>query len=294
MVSPVSKALTWAGEDVRIADVERQLAELRYENGSAPELRTSVLTHIAWVPPQWREAAEAVLEDLRERHPSRTIALFPDPQCELDQIDAEVAIETFELPGLERQVATEVVRLRLCNGRTDRPASIVLPLLISALPVFLRWRGQPDFYGGPFEQLADVADRLVVDTTEWDGLPGAFEDLAQFFDLVAVSDIAWARTLRWRQAVAALWPEVADSVDLRVEGPQADALLLAGWLRSRLGHEVSLEHDEAEALRAVSFGGREIEPVADEPKSASDLLSDQLEIFGRDRIYEAAVAAAAR
>jgi glucose-6-phosphate dehydrogenase assembly protein OpcA len=289
----VAKALTWSGEDVRIAEVERQLAELRYEDGTAPELRTSVLTHIAWVPPEWREAAEAVLEDLRERHPSRTIALFPDPECELDQIDAEVAVETFELPSLERQVATEVVRLRLCNGRTDRPASIVLPLLISALPVFLRWRGQPDFYAGPFEQLADVADRLVVDTTEWDGLPGAFGDLTQFFDLVVVSDIAWGRTLRWRQAIAGLWPDVADAHALRVEGPQADALLLAGWLRSRLGHDVSLEQENAEAIQAVSFGGHDVEPVADEPKSAGDLLSDQLEIFGRDRAYEAAVAAAA-
>ena len=290
----MAEALTWAGEDVRIADVERQLADLRYEEGSAPELRTSVLTHIAWVPPEWREAAEAVLEDLRERHPSRTIALFPDPECERDQIDAEVSVETFELPGLERQVATEVVRLRLCNGRTDRPASIVLPLLISALPVFLRWRGQPDFYDGPFEQLADVADRLVVDTTEWNGLPSAFGDLTQFFDLVAVSDIAWARTLRWRQAIAGLWPDVADAHELRVEGPQADARLLAGWLRSRLGHGLhvpAVDRDGAEYLRVLVL---ERDLVAEEPKSAGDLLSDQLEIFGRDRIYEEAVAAAAR
>ena len=289
----VAQALTWSGEDVTIADVERQLAELRYDDGSAPELRTSVLTHIAWVPPEWREAAEAVLDELRERHPSRTIALFPDPACERDQIDAEVAVETFDLPGLERRVATEVVRLRLCDGRTDRPASIVLPLLISALPVFLRWRGRPDFYAGPFEQLADVADRLVVDTTEWDGLPGALGELTQFFDLVVVSDIAWARTARWRQAIAGLWPDVADAGELRVEGPEAEALLLAGWLRSRLDRGVSLVHEAAETLGAVSVDGHDVKPVAEEPKSAGDLLSDQLEIFGRDRIYERAVAAAA-
>jgi glucose-6-phosphate dehydrogenase assembly protein OpcA len=289
----MEETLTWRGEDVHLTEVERQLSGLRCErDGGGPDLRTSVITHIAWVPKEWREAADAVLADLRERHPSRTIMLYPHPEEERDAIDAELAVETFELPGLERRVATEVVRLKLCNGRVQRPASIILPLLIADLPVFLRWRGRPDFYHGPFEQLADVVDRLVVDTSEWAGLPESFADLAEFFDRVAVSDLAWARTARWRQAIAGLWPGVAEAAKLRVEGRQADALLLAGWLRSRLGHEVELEHAEADELAAVAVDGEEVEPAPEEPKSASDRLSDQLEIFGRDRIYEAAVKAA--
>jgi glucose-6-phosphate dehydrogenase assembly protein OpcA len=288
------EALTWSGEDVHLTEVERQLSGLRCErDGAGPELRTSVLTHIAWVPAKWREAADTVLEELRERHPSRTIMLYPNPEDERDAIDAEVAVETFELPGLERRVATEVVRLSLCNGRVQRPASIVLPLLIADLPVFLRWRGRPDFYHGPFEQLAEVVDRLVVDTGEWDGLPGAYADLAEFFARVAVSDIAWARTARWRQALAGLWPGIAEASKLRVEGPQAEALLLAGWLRSRLDREFELEHADASELSAVAVDGENVEPAPEEPKSASDLLSDQLEIFGRDRIYERAVKAVA-
>ena len=285
--------LTWSGEDVHLAEVERRLGELRSENGSGPELRTSVLTHIAWVPPQWRQAAEAVLEDLRERHPSRTIVLYPEADSDRDAIDAEVAVETFELPGLDRRVATEVLRLRLGDGRAERPASIVLPLLIADLPVFLRWRGRPEFYAGPFEQLVGVADRLVVDTGEWDDLPGAFAPLAEFFEQIAVSDIAWARTARWRQGIAALWPDAAATRVLRVEGPQAEALLLAGWLRSRLGRHVELEAVEAKTLTAVAVDGVDVEPAPEEPKTPGDLLSDQLEIFGRDRIYEQAVAATA-
>jgi len=286
---------TWAGEDVHLAEVERRLAALRCEqDGGGPELRTSVLTHLAWVPPQWREAAEAVLGDLRERHPSRTIMLYPEPDSDRDAIDAELAVETFDLPGLERRVATEVVRLRLCDGRVQRPASIVLPLVIPDLPVFLRWRGQPDFYDGPFEQLAEVADRLVVDTIEWDGLPAAYADLAGFFERVGVSDIAWARTERWRLGIAYLWPGVAEAGSLRVEGPKAEALLLAGWLQSRLDKELELDHVEAKGLVAVAVDGAPVEAPSEEPKTASDLLSDQLEIFGRDRMYEQAVTYAAK
>jgi glucose-6-phosphate dehydrogenase assembly protein OpcA len=106
---------------------------------------------------------------------------------------------------------------------------------------------------------------------------------------VAVSDIAWARTERWRIAIAALWPEVAEVQKVTVEGPTAEALLIVGWLRSRLDRGIALEHRDKSELAAVAVDGRPVEPPAEEPKTPSDLLSDQLEIFGRDRIYEQAV-----
>lgn len=290
----MTPAASWQGEDVGLAEVERQLGALRSldaDRDGLPDLRTSVLTHIAWVPREWREAAEDVLEGLGERHPSRTIVLFPDAESTRDAIDAEVAVETFQVPGLKRHVATEVVRLWLRDGRTRAPASIVLPLLIADLPVFLRWRGQPAFHEGPFEDLAVVADRLIVDSREWPDLPAAYAPLAEFFDRVAVSDIAWARTARWRQGIANRWPAVAEAARLRVRGPRTDALLLAGWLRARLERPIRLEHEPAEELDGVVVDAIAIEPGREEPKSPSDLLSDQLEIFGRESVYEQAVRA---
>lgn len=285
--------MSWRGTDVSLAEVERQLGSLRCEeNGGRTILRASVLTHIAWVPPEWREAAEAVLEGLGERHPSRTLILYPDPDSDRDAIDAEVSVEAYDLPGAERQIATEVVRLWLHDGRTRAPASIVLPLVISDLPVFLRWRGRPGFFDGPFEQLTDVADRLVVDSSEWAEPAEALATLAEFFDRVAVSDIAWARIERWRHALAHRWPGIADAQNLRVVGPDADGLLLAGWLRERLGNEIALEHEPAGEIEEVALDGEGVEPAGWEPKSPSDLLSEQLEIFGRDRTYERAVVAA--
>jgi glucose-6-phosphate dehydrogenase assembly protein OpcA len=264
------------------------------DDGTAPDMRTSVLTHIAWVPPRWEQAAESVLEELRERHPSRTIFLVPDPNSDRDAIDAQVTIESFSLAGLERNIAAEVIRLRLNDGRARAPASVVLPLLISDLPVFLRWRGQPAFYHGPFEQLTDVADRLVVDTREWEELPAAYGQLAEFFDRVAVSDIVWARSERWRAAIARLWPSVAEANAVSVRGPRADALMLRGWLRSRLETEIELEHEDADELEAVALDDEAVSAETQDPHSPGDLLSDQLEIFGRDRVSEAAVLAAAR
>src|SRR5207249_1704696 len=206
------------------------------EAGAVPELRTNVMTHIAWVPPEWLEPAHEALEGLAERHPSRTILLVPYPG-DGDGIDAQVSVLAFPIEGSQRRVSTEVVELRLRGCTASAPASVVWPLLISDLPVFCRWRGQPPFGAPELEQLVDVTDRLIVDSTEWPDLPDAYRSLAPVCERCAVSDIAWARTGRWRALLASLWPGIEELQTIRVRGTAAQAWLLAGWLRSRLRRE---------------------------------------------------------
>jgi glucose-6-phosphate dehydrogenase assembly protein OpcA len=270
-----------------VDEIERRLEELR-EVGE-PSQRTSVLTHMAWVPPEWSSAAARVLEGLGARIPSRTILLHPDPSSRTDRIDAEIEHECF--PGGGHDVCAEIVRIWL-RGRTARaPASVVVPLQIPDLPVFLRWRGRPPFGRPELEQLVGVSDRLVVDSGEWPGLPRAYTRLAELFDRIAVSDLAWARTERWRAAIADLWPGIRNARTIEVAGPNAEALLLRGWLRSRLRRAVRLRREDADVIRRVEVDGSPAVARDVAPPSASDLLSEQLEQYGRDRVYEAAVRA---
>jgi glucose-6-phosphate dehydrogenase assembly protein OpcA len=274
--------------DTSIRAIERALNEERPEGIQ----RTSVMTHLVWAPKEWLQAAERTLAGMEERHPSRTVILTPEPQRK-DGLDAVVDVIAHEMTGSDRCVSSEVVELRLKGGRAQAPASVVMPLLISDLPVFCRWRGEPPWGSGELEQLVAVVDRLVVDSGEWEaGLPTAYERVAGLFSRVSVSDIAWTRTRDWRLAIAALWPEVRTVEKLQVTGPMADALLLAGWLRSRLGRDVQLVRRAGRTMRRVVVDGTPVEPPGGDPPTPSDLLSEQLDVFGRDRVYEAAVAAA--
>jgi glucose-6-phosphate dehydrogenase assembly protein OpcA len=280
----------WTGRDVSVADIERQLAALRatadLSGDGLPDLRTSVLTHMAWVPAEWEAPATDTLAGLQERHPSRTLLLLPQPDAP-DGLDAEVSVRCFALRGQEHHVCSEVVELRLRGGRAEVAASVVTPLLIADLPVFLRWRGRPDFGRDMLRGLLHVADRLVVDSREWPDVPSAYAAFAGTFDLVAASDVAWARTLGWRRRLAELWPR--EYRTLRVLGPAADAHLLAGWLRSRLGRGVELEHDERDDVEAVFVDGDAVPAPRGRRPTPSDLLSAELDRFSRDRVYEAAV-----
>jgi glucose-6-phosphate dehydrogenase assembly protein OpcA len=274
-----------------IVEIERELGSQRMSDSGEPMQRTSVMTHIAWVPERWVEAAEDVLAGLAERHPSRTIVLVPDPEAE-DGLEASVEVDCYPV-GADRKVSMETIRLRLCGNRVQAPASVVEPLLLPDLPVFLRWRGLPPFGEQPFEQLVDTVDRLIVDSTEWPGLPEPYGRLAEVFDRVAVSDIAWARTSRWRPQLASLWPGIANLSRIKVTGTEAQAHLLAGWLRSRLEREVELEHEYADKLVGVEIDGEPAPFPSGDPPAPADLLSDELERFTRDRVYEDAVRAAA-
>src|SRR5205823_7287461 len=158
---------------------------------------------------------------------------------------------------------------------------------------FLRWRGEPPWDSAELGQLVGIVDRLIVDSTEWEDLPYPYRRLVELFPRVAASDIAWARTSRWRTLLASLWPGIADVRTIRVHGTSAQAHLLLGWLRSRLEREdLSLEVVESEHLEGLDLDGEPAPfPPGDAPL-ASDVLSDELDRFTRDAVYEAAVLAA--
>lgn len=273
-----------------IREVERELSSQRVDP-SAEQVyqRTSVMTHTAWVPPEWVEAAEDVLSGLAERHPSRTVVLIPQPDEE-DGLDGDVEVDVYPV-GEGRKICTETIRIRLKGSRASAPASVVQPLLLPDLPAFLRWRGLPSFGAPEFEQLVDVVDRLIVDSTEWPDLPASYGRLPEIFDRVVVSDIAWARTSRWRPMLASLWPDIAGVQRIRVTGTAAQAHLLAGWLRSRLQHPIEVEHDPSDRLVGVELDGEPAPFPPGDPPSGADVLSEELDTFNRDRIYEDAVRA---
>ncbi len=157
----------------------------------------------------------------------------------------------------------------------------------------MRWRGEPPWDAPELEQLVGVTDRLIVDSTEWDDVPDAYRQLAELFPRCAASDIAWARTSRWRSHLATMWPGIAEVRTVRVRGTAAQAWLLCGWLRSRLGRdEIALEHEPAERLEGMALDGEAVPLPPGDPPTPSDVLSDELERFTPDPVYEAAVLAA--
>jgi len=164
----------------------------------------------------------------------------------------------------------------------------VLPLLISDLPVFCRWRGEPAFDSVEFDQMIGIVDRLVVDSSEWS--EPRYDELQAVFGRTAVSDIAWARTLPWRIELARYWPGIREQ-EIHIRGPLAEATLLQAWLNARLDRAIRPVEEGKQV--SVRLGGEKLPSPREADLSPSDLLSAELDRFGRDPIYEEAVRAAA-
>ncbi len=272
-----------------VGQIESELARLREKESrdDAPVLRASTMTHLVWAPPRWLPRAHSTLAGLQEAHPARTIFLVPEPG-RAKGITFDVSLHAVQVDG-SREAYAEVIEIHLGGAAVAHPASLVLPLLISDLPVFCRWRGEPTWGSTQLEQLVEITDRLVVNSSEWTGVLKQYPALAELFHRTAISDIAFSRTLQWRARLAELWPGIKSIEKLRVAGPHADALLIAGWLRSRLKRDVALVRRAAEEIVSIRVDGVEVEPPVSQPAGAADLLSAELDVYGRDPIFEAAV-----
>jgi len=90
--------------------------------------------------------------------------------------------------------------------------------------------------------------------------------------------------------LAGYWPAVREQ-EIRIRGPRAESSLLRGWLAAQLRRAIRPVEPAGEL--AVRLGGEELSAPDEETRSPSDLLSAELDNFARDRIYEAAVLAAA-
>ncbi len=258
-----------------------------------PLATSSVLTLVAWVPPRWHAAADQTLEGLARGHPSRAILLLPrevegktNGAADTSPWAARASLRLLDASD----VAAEVIALDL-PARSPGAASIVTPLLRSDLPVFLRWRGPLGAERDSFASLLDVADRLIVDSTEWPDAEAGYAALTDQFKRAAVSDLAWRRLEPWRRSIASRWPAIARTRTLAVSGPAIEARLLAAWLGARLEQDISLEHRDAAQLSAIAIDGETLGPPRFAKRSASELLSADLEQVRRDPVFEEAACA---
>ena len=220
------------GETGDLAAVESMLRAARGSDrrGSVRAITLNLVVH---APDSERiESAIEALEHVGPSHPLRAIVATPAD----GELRASVASSCW-VGASDRQVCSERV---LVTASSRALPSAVTSLLVPDLPVFLWWQGPFDHRGGLAAELAGLASRVVVDSGEC-GLDGvaAARILAD-----SVADLAWAGLLPWRDAVAGLFDgpreikalERVKAVDVR--GPENEARLMAGWLRSALGTEI--------------------------------------------------------
>jgi glucose-6-phosphate dehydrogenase assembly protein OpcA len=153
--------------------------------------------------------------------------------------------------GDAAQVCYEQVLARVHGDFDERVVSVVVPLLVPDLPVFLWWTGTPPSEARHLDDLVRLADRLIVDSADFARADRTLPQVAHLARLrVGITDLNWARLTPWRELVAQFFdvpawrPFLGGITGIRtgfavdMDGRDihpSQALLLLGWLASRLG-----------------------------------------------------------
>jgi len=247
----------WGAQATSIDAIERELARLRRaavaharERGQTLG-RASVLNLVVYSEREVhaRRAARTVA-DLALRHPSRAIVLLGDR--DRDGVVASVQLHCHVPPSDGAQpVLYEQILARVRGDFDERVASVVIPLLVPDLPVFLWWTGTPPSDARHLDDLVTLADRFIIDSADFARPDHTLPEIARLArHRVAITDLNWARLTHWRELIAQFfdvpaWRPFLDGITGIRAGFAVDmdgrdihpsqALLLLGWLSSRLG-----------------------------------------------------------
>ncbi len=157
---------------------------------------------------------------------------------------ATIASDVHPQPG-EFALLRETVVVDIGEGHLAHLDTIVDPLVVTDLPTLV-W--SPHGYPEAVEALLGIAQVTLLDSVDEPDISDALERARMLLDRVYVVDLAWLRSTPWRERVAAtfdpphLRPELRtlSSVSVRHQPDSTvAALLLVGWLASRLDWRVS-------------------------------------------------------
>ncbi|MEA2143588.1 MAG: hypothetical protein QOI64_2018 [Solirubrobacteraceae bacterium] len=234
----------WSARDTSPAAVEAALTRLIQERHEESDLYVParVLNLIASVDHEWKGEVQNRLEKVGRFHASRTILLaYEEGRTTLDAY-ATVSAEQDPKPG-EIVALEERVELDIGPRHLRRLETIVDPLLVPDL-ITLVWT--PHGHDEAIDALLGLAHVVLIDTVTSPEPHAALERAQRLCQDAYVVDLAWVRSMPWRERIAATfdppdWRPLLEQIDgmtVRYHPESTTtAVLLLGWLATRLGWE---------------------------------------------------------
>ena len=233
--------------------IEKSLAELwRSEKDTDGAVTRAALWNVVahTSNPRDHSAASETLARASESVPQRAIVIRADLQAP-SEIASWISANCHRV-GAEKQVCSEEVAIVAGGDRVRHIPPLVNALLIPDMPVAVWWVGDlPNEEQAYVETLLDPADRLIVDSSQFDSVADLvwLREISQR-TFTAPADLNWVRLEDWRLATASLFdpPPMRSRLrsirKLRITaigsgkklfGDSIESLYYAAWLITQTG-----------------------------------------------------------
>ncbi|HEY7831696.1 MAG TPA: glucose-6-phosphate dehydrogenase assembly protein OpcA [Solirubrobacteraceae bacterium] len=256
---PAISDAVWSAQGTTPDAIEAALRELlkerHAENGGYVPAR--VLNMVAFVDREWSGEIANRLRGVGRYHASRTIVLSYDPKRE--RVDAHASLAAAGDPEAgQLALLRETVVVEIGERHLDDLITIVDPLVVSDMPTLL-W--SPHGHPQEVDALLGLAQAVLLDSIDEPESRAAIEHAEALTHSAYVVDLAWLRSMPWRERIAGTFdpptmrPELDKLSALTVRhhpDSTVAGMLLVGWLASRLGWHGSplLAHEGALEGRA--------------------------------------------
>ncbi len=224
---------------VATRQIESELEALWEAMPGAEKVKAALFTLIAYVEdPERLEHTECLLKHVLGRYPCRVLLLREEP----GQKEVEVSVSLELVGDGQTQVTCDQIEVLFPPAKKGEIPFLVLPHLLSNVPVCLLWKGRPSPSDTVYTLLKGVVNRLVIDPENLDQAQYAGELWANLH--AELIDLKWASIAGWRQLLAKVFgdPACIDAVcapaelTIRVAGGAGlSALYLQAWLVGQLG-----------------------------------------------------------
>ncbi len=273
--------LPWAGKVVRTEDIEAQLSffwRMSADNVRTSQninVRTSVLNLVICVPDvESAKQASTTMRNLSSTHVARVILLILDNTAEAaSTVTTWVTLRSFPVISDTMRHSFEQITLFVSGSAIRAASNIIQPLLKPHLPVYIWWLGDPPSDSVLFQDLTQISNRIIVDSSSFFTPEHSIRTLYSLLNSSpnsALSDLNWGRITSWRELIAQFFDVMeykpylngVNSIEIehavmpfahQTQTEQGDvspnpscALLLASWLKTRLGWKLSSDPKHAQ------------------------------------------------
>ncbi|MCW2989832.1 MAG: hypothetical protein JWM73_426, partial [Solirubrobacterales bacterium] len=240
----------WSEQDTTPGAIEsalRRLLNERYAD-SVHFVPARVLNLVVVVDAKWSGEIANRLARVGRYHPSRTIVCAVEPGRTTLDAHVKLVADVDEAHPDEMALTFENVIVHCGERHLAHLDSVVDPLVVTDLATVL-W--SPHGHPQAVDALLDLVQVVLLDSVDEPDVAEALGRARALSDEAYVVDLAWLRSTPWRERIAATFDPVPLLAELgKISAltirhhPEsgAAALLLVGWLASRLGWEPSRMH----------------------------------------------------
>ena len=236
----------WRARDTKPGDIDAalraSLSQIHRDNAGYVPAR--VLNLVCVVDKQYSGEIANRLRRVGRYHPSRTIVCSVDPKRTTLDAVATIAAPS-EVRDGEIGLLRETIVVECGQRHLKHLDRIVDPLVVTDLLTCV-WA--PHGHTEAVDSLLDLSQIVLLDSVDEPEPADALHRARQLSEKVYVVDLAWLRSTPWRERIAATFdpdtvrPELRtiDGITIRHHPDSAAAaLLMIGWLASRLDWSVS-------------------------------------------------------